>query len=110
MAMMKGKTPFMKAEDRLMEAFASEMEALGLKAHTNGVSGSYRADGVFMAQLTTEPEPLKGNKGKVEALRAAGYAVDVYAPYNWNRRRGFVVRVCRPVEITAADLEEVPGC
>ena len=68
------------------------------------------ADGVFMAQLTTEPEPLKGNKGKVEALRAAGYAVDVYAPYNWNRRRGFVVRVCRPVEITAADLEEVPGC
>ena len=35
MAMMKGKTPFMKAEDRLMEAFASEMEALGLKAHTS---------------------------------------------------------------------------
>ena len=50
MAMMKGKTPFMKAEDRLMEAFASEMEALGLKAHTNGISGSYRADGVFMAE------------------------------------------------------------
>ena len=104
------KTPFMKAEDRLMEAFASEMEALGLKAYTNGIGGSYRADGVFMAQLETEPEPLKGNKGKVEALRSAGYFVDVYAPYNWNRRRGFVVRVCRPVIITEADLQEVPGC
>ena len=93
-----------------MAAFASEMEALGLKAHTNGIGGSYRADGVFMAQLQTEPEPLKGNKGKVAALRAAGYAVDVYSPYNWDRRMGFVVRVCRPVIITEVDLEEVPGC
>ena len=93
-----------------MEAFASEMEALGFKADTRGVSGSYRADGVFVAQFQTEPEPLKGSKGKVEALRAAGYAGDVYAPYNRNRRRGFVVRVCRPVIITEADLQEVPGC
>ena len=103
MAMLKGKTPFMKAEDRLMEAFASEMEALGLKAYTNRISGSYRADGVFMAQLETEPEPLKGNKGKVEALRAAGYFVDVYAPYGWGRRRGFVAHASRRVEITDAD-------
>lgn len=99
------ETPFMKAERRLMEAFTSEMEALGLRAHTNGISGSYRKDGVFVAQLQTEPEPLAGNKAKVEALRAAGYMVDVYAPYNWNRRRGFVVRVCRPVIVTEADGE-----
>lgn len=110
MMISKGKTPFMKAEDRLMEAFASEMEALGLKAHTTGISGSYRADGVFVAQLKTEPEPLKGNKGKVEALRAAGYAVDVYSPCNWNRRMAFVVWVSRSVIITEADLVEVPGC
>lgn len=103
MAATRIETPFMKAERRMMEAFASEMEALGLRAHTNGIGGRYYKNGVFMAQLQTEPEPLAGNKAKVEALRAAGYSVDVYAPYNWNRRRAFVVQVFRPVIVTEAD-------
>lgn len=105
----KGKTPFMKAEDRLVAQFAAEVEALGLglKADTRSLGGSYAADGVFVLILKTEMEPLKGNKAKVEALRAAGYAVDVYAPYGWGRRRCFVAHTSRRVEITAADRE---GC
>lgn len=102
---MEMTTAYMVAERRIMEAFASEMEALGLKADTSGISGSYRADGVFVAQLQTKPEPVKGSKAKMEALRAAGYFVDVYAPYDWNHRRAFVVRVSRPVIITDADRE-----
>ncbi len=101
------KTPFMKAEDRMMAQFAAEVEALGLKADTRTFGGCYAKDGAFILELQTEPEPLKGNKAKVEALREAGYCVDVYAPYNWNRRRAFVVRVYRRVEITAADREGV---
>lgn len=96
-------TPFMKASDRLMDAFAAEMEALGLKADTRSMGGHYCKDGVFLMAFETLPEPVKGNKAKMEALRAAGYVVDVYAPYDWNRRRAFVVRVGRRVEITAAD-------
>ena len=102
---MEMTTAYMVAERRLMEAFAAEMEALGLKAHTNGISGSYRGDGVLVAQFQTEPEPVKGNKAKMEALRAAGYTVNVYSPYDWNRRRAFVVWVSRPVIITDADRE-----
>ncbi len=101
------ETPFMKAERRLMEAFAAEVEALGLKADTRSFGGCYAKDGAFILKLQTEPEPVKGNKAKMEVLRDAGYHVDVYAPYNWNRRRAFVVRVYRRVEITAADREGV---
>ncbi len=90
---MEMTTAYMVAERRLMDAFAAEMEALGLKAHTNGISGSYREDGVFVAQFQTEPEPVKGNKAKMEALRAAGYTVEVYAPYNWNRRRASMASI-----------------
>lgn len=108
----KGKTPFMKAEDRVVAQFAAEIEALGLglKADTRSLGGMYAADGVFVLDLQTEMEPVKGNKAKMEALRSAGYVVDVYAPYGWGRRRGFVAHASRRVEITAADLEEVPGC
>ncbi len=74
------KTPFMKAEDRMMAQFAAEVEALGIKADTRSFGGCYAKDGAFILELQTEPEPLKGNKAKVEALREAGYYVDVYAP------------------------------
>lgn len=104
------KIPFMKAEDRMMSQFAAEVEALGLKADTRSFGGCYAKDGAFILELHTEPEPVKGNKAKMKALRGAGYYVDVYSPYGWNRRMGFVVRVHRRVEITAADQEGVPGC
>ncbi len=101
------KTPFMKAEDRILAQFAIEAEALGLKVDTRLLGGCYAKDGTFILALQTEPEPVKGNKAKMEALRGAGYHVDVYAPYGWDRRRAFVVRVYRRVEITAADREGV---
>ena len=99
------KTPFMKAEDRVVAKFAAEVEALGLglKANTRSLGGMYAADGVFVLDLQTELEPVKGNKAKMEALRVAGYFVDVYAPYGWGRRRGFVAHASRRVEITDAD-------
>lgn len=112
MMISKGKTPFMKAEDRVVAQFAADVEALGLglKANTHSLGGMYAADGVFVLDLQTKPEPVKGNKAKMEALRAAGYVVDVYVPYGWGRRRGFVAHTSRRVEITAADLEEVSVC
>ena len=112
MAMLKGKTPFMKAEDRVVAQFVADVEALGLglKANTHSLGGMYAADGVFVLDLQTEMEPVKGNKAKMEALRAAGYVVDVFAPYSWGRRRCFVAHTSRRVEITAGDLEEVPVC
>ena len=95
-------TPFVKAEKRMIAEFASEIEAFGVTATTN-VWGNHFQDGEAFIEMLTEPEPVKGNKAKLEALKAAGYSVMVYAPYDWDRRRAFRATVSRQVVITAAD-------
>lgn len=96
------KTPFMQEESRMMAAFAAEMERFGLKANTRMMGGHYVYDeklgrDVFLLELQTEPFPVAGNNDKMCEVAAAGYQLDVYAPYDWNRRRGFRVTVHRPV-------------
>lgn len=99
-------TPFVKAEKRMIAEFASEIEAFGVTATTNVWGNHYHDDEAFIEMLT-EPEPVKGNRAKLEALKAAGYSVMVYVPYNWNHRRAFRVTVSRKIVVTAADEEAV---
>lgn len=96
------KTPFMEAEDRAFSQFAAELDLLniGIKVNTRTIGGMYDEDGVFVADLETEYEPLKGNKKKVEALRNAGYTVFVFAPYNKGGKRYFVAHSYRRLEVT----------
>lgn len=96
------KTPFMVEEDRMVVAFAAEMERFGLEADTCVRGGHYIFDeeldrDVFLLELHTKPFPVAGNSDKMSEVAAAGYQLDVYAPYGWNRRRGFRVTVRRPV-------------
>lgn len=95
-------TPFVAEERRMVAAFAAEMERFGLEANTHTMGGHYVFDeklgrDVFLLELQTEPFPVAGNKEKMGEVAAAGYRMDVYAPYGWNRRRGFRVIVNRPV-------------
>ena len=96
------KTPFMVEEDRMVAAFAAEMERFGLEADTCVRGGHYIFDeklgrDVFILELHTKPFPVAGNSEKMSEVAAAGYRLDVFAPYGWNRRRGFQVIVNRPV-------------
>ena len=96
------KTPFMVEEDRMVAAFAAEMERFGLEADTRSMAGHYIFDeelgrDVFLLELHTKPFPVAGNSEKMNEVAAAGYHLDVFAPYGWNRRRGFQVIVNRPV-------------
>lgn len=92
-------TPFVQEEHRLAEEFAAEMSKFGLEI-CNGYEGFYSADGDrFHLCLCTKPYPLAGNSALVKSLRAAGYIVSVFAPYGWNKRRGFTVSVSRTIDL-----------
>lgn len=95
-------TPFVAEERKMVAAFAAEMERFGLKVNTHTLGGHYIHDeklgrDAFLLELQTEFFPVAGNKGKMDEVAAAGYRLDVCAPYGWNRRRGFRVIVNRPV-------------
>lgn len=92
-------TPFVKEEFRLAEEFAAEIGKFGLE-FDNTFCGCYinGGDG-FRLRLQTKPYPLAGNSALVKALREAGYLVSVFAPYGWNKRRGFTVSVFRNINL-----------
>ncbi len=89
-------------EDNIISAFAVEMEQFGLKVNTRSRGGQYIFDeklrqDIYFLNLRTEPFPVAGNKKKMDEIVAAGYTLIVYVPYGWNRRRGFIVIVNRPL-------------
>ena len=100
------RTPFTMAEYRMAREFQQEMDPHGLKVRTNSHGSMYDDKHNPWTILQTEPEPLKRNKKKVEALRAAGYNVMCYAPCGWGKRRAYVVQVERQLKITEADEAE----
>lgn len=95
------KTPFVLEEDRLAAVFAAEMERFGLEVDASVRGGHYIFDeklgDVFLLELHTEPSPVAGNSDLMCEVEAAGYQLDVYSPYGWNRRRAFRVTTHRPV-------------
>lgn len=69
-------TRFQKKEHDAVNAFQEEMNEFGLQVDRRSYGGMYSNDmTAFHLEISTIPQPVKGQKALIEKLEAAGYTV-----------------------------------
>ncbi len=102
----KSSMKFMQREDAKLDAFQEEMNEFGLTV-SRSIAGRYSDDErTFYIDMRTQPEPLKGNKGTVERLKAAGYVV-AKTMHEEKNRRFYVFFVVKPDSIPTVGGSEL---
>ncbi len=102
-------TRFQKKEQDAINAFQKEMNAFGLTVDRRSYGGMYSDDmTAFDLEISTIPQPVKGQKALIEKLEATGYTV-----WKWRRDAGFerpyfvfAVRKVIPIQREDGDAEE----